>query len=59
MLNLALSLSMLISSALPGYAVGSPPQLNQEEDGQELQAKPAESLPEKAEEEDKDKEDKS
>ena len=49
-LNLALSLSMLISSALPGYAVGSPPQLNQEEDGQELQAKPAESLPEKAEE---------
>lgn len=49
-LNLALSLSMLISSGLPGYAVGSPPQLNQEEDGQELQAKPAESLPEKTEE---------
>lgn len=49
-LNLALSLSMLISSALPGYAVGNPPQLNQEEDGQELQAKPAEGLPEKTEE---------
>lgn len=49
-LNLALSLSMLISSGLPGYAVGSPPQLNQEEDGQELQAKPAESLPKKTEE---------
>lgn len=49
-LHLALSLSMLISSALPGYAVGSPPQLNQEEDGQELQAKPAENLPVKTEE---------
>lgn len=48
-LNLALSLSILASVAMPSFAVGSPPQLNQEEDGQELQAKPAESLPEKTE----------
>ena len=49
-LTLALSLSILASVTLPSFAVGSPPQLNQEEDGQELQAKPAESLPEKTEE---------